>query len=129
MKKVSIVLIIVTALAMAFIPVSAEHAKIPSYPTIQISAPESAAVGDEITIKITVNHKNSDANNHIKYVWLYENYRTAETWTYGTNEAMHEDHFTLTYTTVITEDTTFFAYMKSTLHGSSAVMAHVEVEA
>jgi hypothetical protein len=126
MKKVSILVAI--TLAMALFPVSAERTKIPSYPTIQMNAPETVTVGEEITIVITVHHKNSDANNHIKYVWLYKNYKTAESWTYGDCDAMHEDEFTLTYTTTITEDTTFFAYMKSTLHGSSAVMAHVEVE-
>lgn len=126
MKKVSILIVI--ALAMALVPVSAQKVKIPSYPTIQMDVPDSVEMGEEVTVTITVNHKNSDANNHIKYVWLYENYRTADTWTYGDCDAMHEDHFTLTYTTVITEDTTFFAYMKSTLHGSSAVMAHVIVE-
>ena len=126
MKKVSI--LVVFALAMALVPVSAEHVKIPSYPTIQMEVPESAAIGDEITVEITVNYKNSDANNHIMYIWLYENYRTKGVWTYGDCDELHKDQFTLTYTTVITGDTTFFAYMKSTLYGSSAVMAHIEVE-
>jgi len=126
MKKVSILVVI--ALAMALVPVSAEHARTPSYPTIQMKVPESAAIGDEITVEITVTYMNSDANNHIKYVWLYENYKTAGTWTYGDCDELHKDQFTLTYTTVITKDTTFFAYMKSTLHGSSAALAHVEVE-
>ena len=125
MKKKVVVVLMVLAASLA--PISGAKTKIPSYPAIEIRVPESVVAGTEVTVEIVVTYKNPDDNNHIMFVWLYKNYRLAQTWVRSENDEFNEDQFTLTYTTVLTEDTTFFAYAKSTIRGSTGVLAYVEV--
>lgn len=117
MRKTFILLLVV--LAATLIPVSA------TVPLIQIQLPREVTAGDEITVEITVTHRQNDKNHHINYVWLYENDRIVQEWTWTGDNFVTEDQFTLTYTTVINSDTVFLATAHCTLHGDSEVTAKV----
>lgn len=126
MKKIGI--FVLAVLAASIIPLSATDPRAQTVPTIRIESPESIAPGDEVTIEVTVFYRNVDKNNHIMYIWLYENYRRVKVWTWTEDNIFNQEEFTLTYTTVLTEDTVFFVYAKSTIHGSSGTTAYIEVQ-
>jgi hypothetical protein len=123
-KTIALVLIAIVASLM---PASCTLTRVSSYPDIYITAPESVKAGEEVTIEINITYSKVNSTDRILYVWLYGNYQRIETWSWSENDELSEETFTLTYTTVITEDTTFFAYTQSIVHRLSGASAHVEV--
>lgn len=123
-KTIALVLI---AIVVSLMPASCTLTRVSSYPDMYIKAPETAVAGEEVTIEITISYTRANSTDHILYVWLYGDYKHMETWSYYETDALKDDKITLTYTTVLTEDTTFFAYTQSIVHRFSGASAHVEV--
>ncbi len=119
MKKVAILVLV--ALAVSLVPVSAKT------PIIQMQVPSQVTAGDEVTVEITVTHRDNDKNHHITYIWLYHDDRIVQNWGYGADNFVTEDQWTVTYTTVLHKDAVFLAVAHCTLHGDAEVRRTVEV--
>ncbi len=119
MKKATI--LVLAALAVSLVPISA------TIPVIQMQVPSEVTAGDEVTVEITVTHRNQDKNHHVTYIWLYHDDKLVQKWGYGADEFVKEDQWTVTYTTVLTKDAVFLAVAHCTLHGDGKVLRTVVV--
>ena len=119
MKKAAIVALI--ALVVSLVPVSATE------PLIQMQVPSEVTAGDEVTVEITVTHRDNNKNHHITYIWLYHDNELVQKWGYGPDNFVTEDQWTVTYTTVLFEDAVFLAVAHCTLHGDGKVLRTVTV--
>ena len=119
MKKTAVLVLV--ALAISLIPVSA------TVPIIQMQVPKEVTAGDEVTVEITVTHRDNDKNHHISYIWLYHDNKLVQQWGYGADSFITEDQWTVTYTTVLYKDAVFLATAHCTLHGDSEVLRTVVV--
>ncbi len=119
MKKATILVLV--ALALSVVSVSG------TVPVVQMQVPKEVTAGDEVTLEIVVTHRDNTKNHHINYCWLYQNDKKVQEWVWTGDDFITEDQFTLTYTTVLWEDTVFLAHVHCTLHGSEKVTAKVVV--
>jgi len=119
MKKAT--MLVLVALALSVVSVSG------TVPVIQMQFPKEVTAGDEVTVEIVVTHRDNTKNHHINYCWFYQNDKKVMEWVWTGDDFITEDQFTLTYTTILYEDTVFLAHVHCTLHGSEKVTAKVTV--
>lgn len=117
MKKIAI--LVLAVLVFSVVPLSA------GVPIVQVQVPREVTAGDEITLKITITHRDNTADHHINYVYLFQDNALIKEWVWTVNEYIEEDQFTLTYTTVIEKDTVFLIKAHCTLHGDKKITASI----
>jgi desulfoferrodoxin (superoxide reductase-like protein) len=119
MKKIAI--FVLAVLAFSVVPLSA------GVPIVQVQVPRKVTAGDEVTLEITITHRDNTADHHINYVYLYQDNALVKEWVWTVNDFIAEDQFMLTYTTVLEKDTVFLIKAHCTLHGDKKITASIEV--
>jgi desulfoferrodoxin (superoxide reductase-like protein) len=116
MKLFKISFLLFSALFLALYSADCAYANKSS---VAIEAPESAALGSEVTIKITVTHS---ANNFIHYTnWVYVmvNGKEVERWKYSWNKKPSDANFTREIKYKVTGPVEIKAEANCNIHGST----------
>jgi desulfoferrodoxin (superoxide reductase-like protein) len=97
--------------------------------SVKILAPDSAAVGSEITIELQVSH---DGNNFLHYTeWVYVkiNGEEIKRWEFGNFSKPEDENFTRAITYTVTGPLDITAESNCNIHGSEGIAAKtVEVK-
>lgn len=93
--------------------------------SVRIEAPETVAMGQEITIKLYVSHDGNNFIHHTDWVSLKINNQEIKRWTYGIFDTPESEKFTLEIQYTVTGPITLTAEADCNLHGSSGIAEKV----
>ncbi|MFO7828970.1 MAG: desulfoferrodoxin family protein [Bacteroidales bacterium] len=86
--------------------------------SVEITAPEKAAKGSEITIKIDVSHFGNSRGHHTDWVVVKINGEEYKKWEYNKDKLPEDSNFTLEFTVIAEEDMEIVAEGNCNKHGS-----------
>jgi len=85
---------------------------------VKIIAPEKAAKGTEITIKIEVAHMGNTKSHHTDWVWVKVNGKEYKKWEYNSDSLPENQNFVLEFTVKAEENLEIIAEGNCNKHGS-----------
>lgn len=85
---------------------------------VSISAPEAAAKGQEVSVRITVTHSANSPFHYTQWLKVWANGKEIASFTYNGNQLPEGATFTKELKTRITEDTEIKAEASCNIHGS-----------
>lgn len=85
---------------------------------VKIIAPEKAAKGTEVTIKIEVTHMGNSAGHHTDWVWIKINGKEYKKWEYTKDNLPENQNFTLEIKIKVEENLEIIAEGNCNKHGS-----------
>ena len=91
MKRFKFALLLIAAV---FMTLSLTERAFADKASVTIEAPESAAIGSEITIKITVTHSADNFIHHVDWAYIMVNGKEVERWKYKWNNLPPDAVFT-----------------------------------
>jgi len=83
MRHVRLTLLLISAL---FMTLSFAESAFADKASVTLEAPESASIGSEITIKITVTHSADNFIHHVDWAYIMVNGKEVERWKYKWND-------------------------------------------
>ena len=86
--------------------------------SVSISAPESAAPGSEITIRVTATHSANNFLHHTDWLYIMVNGREIARWNYSWRNKPEGSVFTKEITYVLTDNIDIKAEGHCNMHGS-----------
>jgi len=89
--------------------------------SVEVSAPEEAEKGTEITITINVSHSANSRAHHTDWVYLKINGKEVERWEYERDNLPPDADYTLEYKYVVEEEVTIEAEGHCNLHGTAGI--------
>jgi desulfoferrodoxin (superoxide reductase-like protein) len=89
--------------------------------SIRIEAPETVAMGQEITIKLYVSHDGNNFIHHTDWVYLKINNQEIKRWTFGMFDTPESENFTLEIKYTATGPITITAEADCNMHGSMGI--------
>ncbi len=126
MKQIKTSLFLIAILLMGLYMADSVYANIP---TVAIEAPESAANGSEITIKVTVTHSANNIFHHVDWLYIMVNGREVERWEYSWNKRPPDATFTKEIKYKVNGPLEIKAEAHCNMHGSKGpVVVNVKVQ-
>ena len=89
--------------------------------SVTIDAPESAAKGSEITIKVNVSHKGNGRFHHTDFVYIKINGKEIKRWEFTASERPESENFSMEIKYRVEEKIEIIAEANCNLHGSAGV--------
>ena len=86
---------------------------------VAIVAPDAAAKGTEITIKLNVTHSGNNMFHHTNWVYLVVNGKEAARWEFSAFDLPKDENFTLEFKLIVEEAMQLEALANCNLHGST----------
>ncbi len=126
MKQIKASLWLIAILLIGLHLSSSAYANIP---TVTIEAPESAASGSEITIKVTVAHSANNIFHHVDWLYIMVNGKEVERWEYSWNKRPPDATFTKEIKYKVNGPLEIKAEAHCNMHGSKGpVVVNVKVQ-
>lgn len=94
--------------------------------SVRIVAPESAAVGDEITIELHVSHRGNNFFHYTEWVYLEIDGQEVQRWTHSARNRPESEDFMVTYQHTLSAPIDIKAQANCNIHGSEGP-AHANV--
>ena len=88
---------------------------------VRIEAPETAAIGQEITITLHVSHDGNNFIHHTDWVYVKINDQEIKRWTFGMFDTPESEHFTREIQYTVTGPITIKAEADCNMHGSTGI--------
>jgi len=109
--------VLITAVSIVF----SSHPAFANKSSVRIEAPETAAMGQEITIKLHIAHDGNNFIHHTDRVSLKINDQEIQQWTYGMFDTPESEKFTLEIRYTIEGPITITAQADCNMHGSTGI--------
>ena len=90
--------------------------------SVSVDAPESAARGSKITIKINVEHDGNSILHYTKWVYVMINGEEIERWDYTWRKRPEAENFTKEITYTVNEPIEIVAESSCNTHGSKGIV-------
>jgi desulfoferrodoxin (superoxide reductase-like protein) len=87
--------------------------------SVTIDAPDTAKKGEEVTVKLNVEHCCVTKMHYVNWVYLQANGKEVKRWTYTSKELPPSPKFSLEYKYSVAGDTELKAEANCNLHGSA----------
>jgi desulfoferrodoxin (superoxide reductase-like protein) len=87
--------------------------------SVTIDAPDMAKKGEEVTVKLNVDHCCVSKMHYVNWVYLNINGKEVKKWTYTSKELPPSPKFTVEYKYTVAGDTELKAEANCNLHGSA----------
>ena len=117
MRHVRLTLLLISAL---FMTLSFAESAFADKASVTLEAPESASIGSEITIKITVTHSADNFIHHVDWAYIMVNGKEVERWKYKWNDLPPDAVFTKEIKYKVQGPTEIKADANCNIHGSKA---------
>lgn len=93
--------------------------------SVQIVAPDSAAVGSEITIELHVSHNGNNFLHYTEWVYVTVNGEEIKRWEFSNFNKPEDENFTRTITYTVTGPLEITAESSCNIHGSAGIAAKI----
>jgi len=89
--------------------------------TVTIIAPESAAKGTEVTIKLNVTHHGNNMLHHTKWAYIKINGKEIARWDFSATNTPESEYFTKEIKYTVNEPAQIEAEASCNIHGSAGI--------
>ncbi|RJP77830.1 MAG: hypothetical protein C4522_14100 [Desulfobacteraceae bacterium] len=89
--------------------------------SVRIEAPETAAIGQEITITLHVSHDGNNFIHHTDWIYVKINDQEIKRWEFGMFDTPESEHFTREIQYTVTGPITITAEADCNMHGSAGI--------
>jgi desulfoferrodoxin (superoxide reductase-like protein) len=114
MQTKAILAVLLTALFLVFAPAASRADK----SEVRIEAPEKAAQGTEITIKLDVSHHGNNLIHHTEWLRLDINGKTVQKWEFSATRRPEAENFSRTFPYKVDGPLEIVSEASCNLHGS-----------
>jgi desulfoferrodoxin (superoxide reductase-like protein) len=107
-----------TGMVLAAVVVLPSRPALANKSAVRIVAPESAAVGEEITIELHVSHEGNNLFHYTNWVYALVNGQDAQRWEYSAFNRPEAENFVVTLQHTMSAPIEIVAEANCSLHGS-----------
>lgn len=97
-------------------------------PDISIDAQDSSKPGENVPVKVEVEHQGTGTGHYVDSIRLYDGDRLLEEWAYGPDSYVKDRQWSVTYTGSFDRDANLRAVAHCTIHGDGTATRGITVQ-